>query len=157
MTLVRYLIWLNLAFFVLKALVPVAILSYCEIEKEKRDCTNLGDSSISTLLLLDLIYNANLIFYILFCSIRLLYSSWKYSRLEARQHIGTFLINMFGMIGGVLLMLLAQIVFYIDPDFYLGWRIGYYCEWLAQILPAMIYLLTERDEDCFNCFNRLVP
>ena len=105
--LARYLIWLNLTFYVLKALVPVVILSYCEIEKEKKDCNNLGDSSISTLLLLDLIYNANLIFYILFCSTKLLYSSWKYSRLEARQHIATFVVNMLGMVSGVLLMLLV--------------------------------------------------
>ena len=71
--------------------------------------------------------------------------------------MGFFLTNSFGMISGQVLILANLIAFERNPRFYLGWRTGYYLDWFAQLWPALLYMLTKKNEDCFGRFNRLDP
>ena len=93
----------------------------------------------------------------MFCSFRLIFFSWKYSRLEAQDHMSFFIVNSLGLISGQLLVMNNLATFYDDPNFYLDWRLAYYFDWIASYWPALIYLLTRKNEDCFGCFNRLAP
>lgn len=36
-------------------------------------------------------------------------------------------------------------------------RLPDYEDFVAKVLPSLVYLITKKNEDCFNCFNRLVP
>jgi len=36
-------------------------------------------------------------------------------------------------------------------------QMRYFEEFIAKVLPAVLYLATKTNEDCFNCFNRLAP
>ena len=66
-------------------------------------------------------------------------------------------VNSFGMVTGQTLIVGNMIVFFLHPDFSLGWRLGGYFDWLAQFWPALFYLLTKKIEDEFSSFNRLAP
>ena len=154
---VRCLIWLNLIIFTFKALTPVAILVYCDLEKKNMDCDVLVNSSINILLGLDITYYSCFMLYILFCSFSLIFYSWKYSRLEARSHMLFFVVNGTSMFCAMGALLYVKLIFLLEPAFYLEWRVGYYYEYQSQVLQALVYLLTKKNEDCFTCFNRLAP
>ena len=156
--LTRYIVLGNALYHLVKVLLPLIAMATCTYHKTHgADCNTLPDSIIDILLLIDVLYQANLLIYIVFCSLRLVWLSWRYSRHEARKHMSFFLINSIGLITGQLLYMIIIVVSYIDPNFYLSWRMGYYYDWLSQLWPALIYMLTKRNEDCFGCFNRLAP
>ena len=156
MRLTSYVIWINVFYHTIKVLVPVFALTTCTFEDEHH-CRKLSDKCVHILLMIDITYHTNLLIYMIYSCSTLGYFSWKYSRLEAKQHMSFIVINSLGMVSGQTLIVGNLIIFFLHPDFYLGWRLGYYFDWLAQLWPALIYLLTKKNEDCFACFNRLAP
>ena len=152
-----YIIWLNILFFVAKVSVPCITLITCSVNVDKTNCNWLADKRVNLLLIFDITYQSALLMYIIFCSFRLIYFSWKYSRLEAQNHLNFFLVNTLGLLSGQLLVLNNFAAFYDVPNFYKDWRFAYYFDWVASYWPAMIYLLTKKSTDWFGSFNRLAP
>ena len=68
-----------------------------------------------------------------------------------------FITNTLGMLLALPLIINDLITFIFDYDEYTTLRWVYYQDNFAKILPSLVYIATKKNEDCFNCFNRLVP
>ena len=106
---------------------------------------------------MDTIYASLLFVYVGFAIIKLIYLSWKYSRLEARAHMFYFVTNSLGLLTALPLVVNNLLVFSRNPTTYVDMRFSYYEDFVAKCLPSFLYIATKKNEDCFNCFNRLAP
>ena len=68
-----------------------------------------------------------------------------------------FVLNSLGLLTALPLVIDGLIVFMNSYENYLELRYIYYEDFVAKILPSLIYIVTKKNEDCFNCFNRLAP
>mgnify|MGYP001626840315 CR=1 FL=1 len=105
----------------------------------------------------DCVYASLLFIYMLYCCVRLIYLSYKYSRLESLNHMFYFVVGSLGLLFALPIVINDLLYFLTHTDTYTSWRLGYYLDWLAKTLPSVVYLICKRNEDCFNCFNRLAP
>ena len=149
--------WFSFLYHLSKILIPCVTLITCSINESVEDCDDMSDRRIHVLLELDVFVWCLIFAYILFCSVKLIAYSWRYSRLEARSHMPYFLINTLGIITGQLLMVIKIILFLKYPQFYLSWSFSSYLDWLQQVFPSLVYLLSKKSEDSFGSFNRLAP
>lgn len=128
----QYIIWFNAAFQATKIIVPTATLISCSsYSSSVQECTEKTDNRIHMLLISDIVYMSLLTIYIIYCTFMILCMSWKYSRLEARKHFYYFAINSFGLIAALFFILNNLTKFFLAPEFYITWRIGYYYDWIA--------------------------
>ena len=68
-----------------------------------------------------------------------------------------FVLNSLGLFFALPLVINGLLLFYFQYDEYNDLRWAYYQDFVAKVTPSLVYLLTKRNEDCFNCFNRLAP
>ena len=122
--------WFSFLYHLSKILIPCITLITCSMNETADDCDDMADARVHVLLVIDTFVCCLILSYILFCTVKLITFSWRYSRLEARSHMPFFLINTFGLISGQLLMMTKIIMFLEVPKFYLGWSFGSYLDWL---------------------------
>ena len=109
------------------------------------------------MLICDCCYASLLFFYEIWCILRLIIYSWKYSRLEARKHMSYFVLNSLGLLFALPLVVDGLLVFINQYESYMQLRWVHYEDFVAKVIPSLIYILTKKNEDCFKCFNRLDP
>ena len=102
-------------------------------------------------------YAVTLFFYEIVIIVRLVYFSWRYSRLEAKKHMPYLILNSLSLILALPLIIDDLIVFRQRYDEYNNLTRVYYEDFIAKILPSLCYILTKKNEDCFNNFNRIAP
>lgn len=112
---------------------------------------------IRLMLTCDSTYAVLLYIYVGFAIIKLIWMSWKYSRLEARAHMVYFVANSLGLFTALPLVLDNLIIFRANTSTHGNMRLPYYEDFVAKVLPSVLYIATKKNEDCFNCFNRIVP
>jgi len=95
--------------------------------------------------------------YVLYAILKLIYFAWNYSRLEARSHMVYFVANSLGLLTALPLIIFNLQTFIHHTSDYPMLRMPYYEDFLAKVLPSLLYIATKTNEDCFNCFNRLAP
>ena len=108
-------------------------------------------------LIFDCIYSGALMLYVIFCFIRLIVFAWKYSRLEAREHMWYFMVVSASLGFSLPLVINNLLMFMHKAALYGDIRFVYYSDCIAKTLPCAVYLLMKPSEDCFTCFNRLAP
>ena len=154
----RYIVYINIAYHVIKVAVPASTLISCAtLGVDDKECDDVTQHRIKIMLICDCTYACMLFFYEVFVVIRLIYFSWKYSRHEARQHMTYFVLNSIGLLTALPLVIDGLFVFIYSYDEYSDLRWIYYEDFVAKTVPSLIYILTKKNEDCFNCFNRLAP
>lgn len=154
----RVTILLNLVYHLIKVIVPTCAQISCMTQDlTEKQCQNRTAARIQTMLICDTVYACLLFIYMLYCNIKLIYMSHKYSRLESNNHMRYFVITSLGLLLALPLVINDLIYFMYNTNTYADWRYGYYFDWLAKTMPSMVYLVSKRTEDCFNCFNRLAP
>ena len=153
-----YTIWFNVAYHVVKVVIPTSTLIACSRFGTTTDsCETVTNYRIRIMLICDCIYASLLFFYEIFCVIKLICFSWKYSRHEARTHMSYFVLNSLGLLLALPIVINDLVFFTFHTKDYDQWRLGYYLDWFAKTAPSLVYLLTKKTEDCFLCFNRLAP
>ena len=96
-----YIICLNGVYLISRVIIPPITLASCSaVQDGDRQCRDLANQCISILILVDFVYMACLLLYIISCALRLLYFTWNYSRLEAHHHMNFLVCNSLGMIIG---------------------------------------------------------
>jgi len=120
-------------------------------------CEKVTIYRIKLMLSSDLIYTILMSIWIAFVIIKLIISSWKYSRLESRSHMLCFVANLTGFIIALPLIILNLHIYINHTDNYADMKLPYYLDFVAKVLPSLVYLATKTNCDCFNCFNRLAP
>ena len=105
----------------------------------------------------DSTYAALLFIYVGFAIIKLIWSSWKHSRFEAKAHMVYFVASSLGLLTALPLIVDNLIVFSQNTADYSEMRLPSYEDFVAKVLPSLVYFVTKKNEDCFNCFNRLAP
>ena len=78
-----YIILVNILYFGATVMVPCITLISCSVQNNESNCNKVANKRINLLLIFDITYQSAFITYILFCCLRLIYFSWRYSRLEA--------------------------------------------------------------------------
>ena len=68
-----------------------------------------------------------------------------------------FVTNSIGLLLSLPLVIDGLLVFINHYEEYTLIRWVYYEDFVAKSMPSLVYLLTKKNEDCFNCFNRLAP
>ena len=81
----------------------------------------------------------------------------KYSRLEYERHRVLNAFNFLGFFLSLPLVMLGKLMWLNNWDTYLTDRPIYYIVFWSEVLPALTFIFTRPDHDCFNCFNRLTP
>ena len=153
-----YIVWINIAYHLIKVIVPSSTLISCYYTGVTDDeCGNITEHRIRLMLYCDCTYASLLYIYEIMCMVRLIYFSWKKSRLEAKAHMKYFVLNSLGMLLALPLIINGLVVFIREYDMYTWKRWVYYQDYFAKMLPSLIYICTKKNEDCFNCFNRLAP
>lgn len=109
------------------------------------------------MLYMDVLVQFLLTIYAGFAIFKLIYMSWQYSRLESKEHMVYFVANSLGLLTALPLVMLNLYFFSQNEENYGENRFAYYNEIIARVLPLVFYIATKRNEDCFNCFNRLAP
>jgi hypothetical protein len=71
-------------------------------------------------------YASLLFLYMLYCSLKLIYYSQKYSHFEARIHMGYFIITTLGLLLALPLVINDLLYFLENTDSYSEWRWGYF-------------------------------
>ena len=105
----------------------------------------------------DSTYAILLFIYVGHVMIKLIYNSWKYSRLESKAHMVYFVASSLGLLTALPFILNNEIVFRHNTPDYGDMRLPDYEDFVAKVLPSLVYFVTKKNEDCFNCFNRLAP
>ena len=105
----------------------------------------------------DCTYATLLFLYEIWTMVRLICYSWQKSRLEAKAHMWYFVLNSLGMFLALPLVINGLLTNVTKYDEYTTLRWVYYQSNFAKVLPSLIYIATKKNEDCFNCFNRLAP
>ncbi len=105
----------------------------------------------------DTAYASVLFLYMLYCSLKLMIYSSKYCHFESRNHMCYFVLTTIGLLLALPLVINDLLYFVANTDEYSTWRWGYFQDWMAKTLPSVVYIIGKRNEDCFNCFNRLAP
>ena len=154
----NYAVGVNVGYHVIKVGIPVSTLITCvKLGIEDDECNTVTQHRIKIMLYCDTIYVSLLFMYVIWTMIRLICFSWKKSRLEARAHMPYFVLNSLGMLLALPLIFNGTIIFLTHYDTYTSLRWIAYENYLAKILPSLVYICTKKNEDCFTCFNRLAP
>ena len=152
----RYAVGFNIVYHIIKVGIPMSTLISCKYTGvNAEECNTVTEHRIELMLICDCIYASLLFLYEMLVMIRLICYSWKKSRLEARKHMWYFVLNSLGMLLALPLIINGMLVFLFDYDNYTTLRWVYYQDNFAKVLPSLVYIATKKNEDCFNCFNRL--
>ena len=147
-----------MAYHIIKIAVPLSTLIECIIsDTGEEECADITHHRIILMLISDCVYAVLLYLYMIWTIARLICYSWRFSRLEARSHMFYFVVNSIGLLLSFPLVIDGLYVFINHYDEYTLIRWVYYEDFVAKSMPSLIYLLTKKNEDCFNCFNRLAP
>jgi len=134
-----------------------ALVNCVKSEVTIAECNQVTTHRIRLMLFADTTYACLLFIYVIFAILKLIYFSWKYSRLEARSHMVYFVASSLGLLTALPLIIDSLTVFINNTSNYEELRLPYYEDFVAKVLPSVLYLATKKNEDCFNCFNRLAP
>ena len=77
--------------------------------------------------------------------------------MEARLHMVYFVLNSFGMLLAVPLIINGLLLVFSNLTLNESIRWTYYQKNIGKIMPSLFYIATKKNEDCFKCFNRLAP
>ena len=81
----KYTVWTNVAYHIIKVAVPAGTLINCyKSDVTNDECTEVTAYRIELMLTADLVYAILMTIWVVFVIIKLIFSSWKYSRLESR-------------------------------------------------------------------------
>ena len=154
----KYIVYFNIAYHLIKIAVPSSTLIECIItDTDESDCSEITHHRITLMLICDCIYASFLFLYMIAFNLRLICYSWRFSRHEAKQHMFYFVTNSIGLLLSLPLVIDGLLVFINHYEEYTLIRWVYYEDFVAKSMPSLVYLLTKKNEDCFNCFNRLAP
>lgn len=106
-------VYVNIAYHIVKVAVPLSTLIPCLFYDTSEDyCSDVTKHRISLMLICDCIYASLLYIYMIWCIVRVILYSWRYSRLESRQHMWYFVLNSLGLILALPLVINGLLLFY---------------------------------------------
>ena len=154
----RYVVGFNIAYHVVKIAIPMSTLISClSLDVGESECEIVTKHRIRLMLYCDCTYASLLFIYEIYTMVRLICYSWQKSRLEAKAHMWYFVLNSLGLLLALPLVINGLLVFLFEYDEFTTLRWVYYQDNFAKVLPSLVYIATKKNEDCFNCFNRLAP
>ena len=102
----KYSLWLNIFYHIIKVAVPLSTVINCTKTKiEKSMCDEVTTYRIQLMLYCDSTYATLLFIYVGFAVIKLIWTSWRYSRLEAKAHMVYFVASSLGLLTALPLIL----------------------------------------------------
>ena len=120
-------------------------------------CNGQIDKYIARYLIADIIEAALIWLLSIYLFARCLLNMRKYSNFEYKRHRLLTTLNFLGFFVSMPLVMWGKASWLDNWANYWSDRPIYYIVFLSEVLPALTFLFTRPNHDCFNCFNRITP
>ena len=123
----------------------------------KEACSRSINRDVTWFLFFDIIESALIWLYAIYLFINCFRLMNRYSKFEYEKHKVPMSFNFLGLFLCFPLFMWGKYIWLTRFTTYLELRRPYYLMFFSTVLPAVAFIFTRLDHDCFNCFNRITP